>query len=215
MKKTIFLLLLILWSGVVLQAQVKIGGTVTDDVHKSAILELESTNKGLLLSRVSLANAIDKLANSTMSELTGMIVYNTNTVATTDNAVTPGFYYNTGTRWEKLALGYTNWFYMPSIPIDISQNRSNVSLNLYDLYKKQFSGGTTLNGTNVPLIKNNSAPAVIPFFPNPTDLNYYITYHDPNVFKNITIGNDGVMRYSVDITGVSEHTYINIVFVIK
>jgi hypothetical protein len=68
-------------------AQVKIGDNA-ETINSNSLLELESTDKDVLISRVEL------LATSNFAPLTahvaGMLVYN---VATVSN-VTPGFYYN-------------------------------------------------------------------------------------------------------------------------
>jgi len=59
----------------------------------NAILELESTNKGLLHIRVMLTGSSDAAPLS--QHVAGMMVYNT----ATTNDVVPGIYYNDGTRW--------------------------------------------------------------------------------------------------------------------
>src|SRR5690606_30250003 len=60
---------------------------------KDALLELGSTNKGFLFTRVQLKSLHDA---SPMSEhVAGMMVYNTATA----NDVVPGIYVNDGTKW--------------------------------------------------------------------------------------------------------------------
>src|SRR5690606_26926787 len=60
---------------------------------KDALLELESTNKGLLHTRVQLKSLNDAAPLS--QHVAGMMVYNTATA----NDVVPGIYFNDGTRW--------------------------------------------------------------------------------------------------------------------
>lgn len=81
-------------------AQVKVGDNPTT-INANSALELESTNKGLLLPRVALTSttAFAPLA----AHVAGMTVYNTATAGTTPTDVTPGYYYNDGTKWVKLA----------------------------------------------------------------------------------------------------------------
>jgi len=67
--------------------------------HKDALLELESTNKGLLHTRIPLIRTDDAAPLS--QHLAGMMVYNTATV----NDVIPGIYYNNGNRWILVAGG--------------------------------------------------------------------------------------------------------------
>jgi len=66
----------------------------------SAIMELESNNKGLLLPRVALSAT--NLATPLTAHIAGMTVYNTNSAGTAPNDVTPGYYYNDGAKWVKL-----------------------------------------------------------------------------------------------------------------
>ncbi|MEY3422451.1 MAG: hypothetical protein RIR48_2768 [Bacteroidota bacterium] len=74
--------------------QTKIGDNPTV-INPNSILELESTNQGLLMPRV----ALDSTANAAplTAHIAGMTVYNTATVKN----VTPGYYYNDGTKWVR------------------------------------------------------------------------------------------------------------------
>ena len=62
--------------------------------NKDAIFELESSNKGLLHTRVALRMTTDAFPLS--AHVAGMMVYNT----ATNNDVIPGIYYNDGTKWN-------------------------------------------------------------------------------------------------------------------
>ena len=64
--------------------------------NSSAILELQSTNKGLLLSRVSLTSTASSLP--LVAHIAGMMVYNTATISD----VKPGFYLNNGVQWQSI-----------------------------------------------------------------------------------------------------------------
>ncbi len=75
-------------------------GIGTSSPHPDAILELNSNNKGFLPPRVALVAA--NLPNPLSSPAPGMLVYNTNTSGTGQNAVTPGYYYWDGARWQRL-----------------------------------------------------------------------------------------------------------------
>ncbi|MGK6350514.1 hypothetical protein [Parapedobacter sp. DT-150] len=70
-------------------------GSILPD--KDALLELESTNKGLLITRVPLKKTDDAAPLS--QHRVGMVVYNTATA----NDVVPGIYYNNGSRWVLVA----------------------------------------------------------------------------------------------------------------
>lgn len=62
----------------------------------SAMLEVQSTNKGLLIPRVSLTSTSS--ASPVTSPATSLLVYNTATI----NDVTPGYYYWNGSKWVRL-----------------------------------------------------------------------------------------------------------------
>ncbi|WP_148562366.1 hypothetical protein [Spirosoma radiotolerans] len=93
-------------STLVAQAQVKIGNVPTS-INGGSLLELESTNKGLLMPRISLTNTTTWGLAGTPAA--GMHVYNTNTAITSTNTSYPtlaakiGEYYWDGTGWVALA----------------------------------------------------------------------------------------------------------------
>lgn len=68
-------------------------GTTTPDT--SAVLDISSTNKGMLIPRVALTSTTD---NTTVSSpATGLMVYNTATAGSAPFNVSPGIYVNSGT----------------------------------------------------------------------------------------------------------------------
>jgi trimeric autotransporter adhesin len=77
-------------------AQMKLGNNPTT-TNANALLELEATNKGLLLPRIALANTSSPTPMSV--HIAGMTVYNT----ANNGIVSPGFYYNDGTSWMRLS----------------------------------------------------------------------------------------------------------------
>ncbi len=79
-------------------AQVTIGSQ--NAPNASAVLDLQTTNKGLLLPRVALTSTT--AATPLSAHVAGMTVYNTATVGTGNNAVAPGQYYNDGTKWIRI-----------------------------------------------------------------------------------------------------------------
>ena len=73
-------------------AQIKVGNNPTV-INSSAIMELESDNKGFLLPRLQLTSVSSP--SPLPQHVAGMILYNTATAT----GLTPGFYYNDGTKW--------------------------------------------------------------------------------------------------------------------
>lgn len=110
MLRTILLCLLGQYLAISLvAAQVKIGGNPTT-INGGSVLELESTNQGLYLSRVSLtATTTWGLAGTAPSTAAtgGMVVYNTNSGITGTGASGIGIYYWDGTKWNYLQ-NYSN-----------------------------------------------------------------------------------------------------------
>jgi hypothetical protein len=88
---------------IVVHAQVKIGDNSTT-VNSASLLELETTNKGFVLPRVSL---IDISSSSPLASglLTSTIVYNTN--ASTTGGSGTGIYYWDGSKWNFLTNSTT------------------------------------------------------------------------------------------------------------
>ena len=189
------LLVVILGMGINSQAQVTIGSGESPNID--ALLDLKETNtgtsnKGLLLPRVSLASTAS--ASPLSAHVAGMTVYNT---ATTGD-VTPGHYYNDGTKWVKLFPEVSSvtpkFFYMPSIvlPTDTADPSydsvtQEFTIDLYALYGEQFgltNSASSIKGTGattLPVLASNA-------------LEYFITYYDNTVFQNITLSNTGVLK---------------------
>lgn len=230
MNKKSFLLLFVLLAVVSvttkLHAQVTIG---TDKApEKAAILDIKNIDGGngnvtaqlggFLLPRVVLDDIREftvfsniKVNDADYNEQKlrhkGLVVYNI-TPNLTQN-IEEGIYVWTGQKWEKASFRQQAGFiYMPSIVLQTTTPGYEGRINLYDEYKKQFQA---------PLIKNDQAPAQIPFFAGAGDLHYYITAMDETVFDKdlTTISDDGWLKYKVKAASVDGTSYMNIVFVPK
>jgi hypothetical protein len=81
-------------------AQVKIGTTASAP-NPNAMLEIEATNKGLLLPRLSLVSTTSPAPLTAFVK--GMLVFDTATI----NDITPGIYYCDGVKWVKSNSGAT------------------------------------------------------------------------------------------------------------
>ena len=210
MKKNILVLFFVFVFAISVQSQVTIGST--DKPEAGAVLELKSTDHGFLPTRVELKKL--SLPNPLPEHKEGMLVYNM-TVSEKDT-LQAGFYYNTGTRWIRLSVApsFSNsWFYMPSIVFDtsvITPTGGTEEVDLYGAFKKQLS-----DDTNTDVVASNGAPGIaLSSIPAPTDLNYYVTAYDHEVFEIDGISSDGKMTYKI-LKNASDSTYINIVFVEK
>ena len=97
MKKILFFCLLLIGTlSSYAQKQLKVGDNI-GTINSSALLELESTNKGLLLPRVALTGSTD--ISTIPTPVKGLIIFNTSNVSD----VTAGLYSFNGTSWDKIS----------------------------------------------------------------------------------------------------------------
>lgn len=193
MKKFLLLTILSLLGLCRIEAQV---GINTLNPHQSAALDIESTDKGMLIPRMATAQK-----TAIVNPAPGLIIYDTTLRCISQNAGTAAT-----PAWVCLSQkdAQNGFFYMPTIAVDASVVVTGKTIDLYDEYRKQFTAPT----------KNPSAPANIPYFVNRTDLYYYITNYDTDVLANVSINDNGVMAY--DIKAESDYkSFMTVVFVVK
>lgn len=100
MKKIIVCILVLLgWSHLAVSQNIGINATGANP-NASAMLDISSTNSGLLIPRVALTAT--NAAGPVTSPATSLLIYNTATAGTSPNNVTPGFYYWNGSSWIAL-----------------------------------------------------------------------------------------------------------------
>jgi len=101
-KLKLFLAAIIMLASYSLNAQVAVT-TDGSSADASAMLDVKSANKGMLIPQVALTGVND--ATTITTPATSLLIYNTATVT----GVTPGYYYNSGTSgspvWTRLATG--------------------------------------------------------------------------------------------------------------
>jgi hypothetical protein len=190
MYKIITLILVMAYGSVTAQV-----GINTSNPDPSAALDVTSTSKGILLPRITTLTSVANPA-------TGLVVFDSNKKCISQNVGTPAT-----PDWVCLSPYSARFFYMPSVVFDTTAPATGQTKDLYNLYKTQFS--------NIPAnAKSTSAPATIPFFPNATDLYYYVTGYDPAVFKINSISSTGTLNYDI-LSNATSASFINIVFVVK
>lgn len=170
-------------------------GINTSSPDQSAALDVTSTSKGVLLPRITTLTSVTNPA-------TGLVIFDSNKKCISQNVGTP-----TTPDWVCLSPYAARFFYMPSVVFDTTTTATGQTKDLYTLYKNQFSN-VAANA------RSASAPASIPFFPNATDLYYYVTGYDPAVFKINSISSTGVLNYDI-LSNATSASFINIVFVVK
>lgn len=82
------------------QAQNIAIGTNGAAPHTSAMLDVNSSDKGLLIPRIPLTGADD--INTIPNPATSLLIYNTAIAGSGINAIDPGFYFWNGSAWSKL-----------------------------------------------------------------------------------------------------------------
>eukprot|EP01029_Cantina_marsupialis_P010376 TRINITY_DN2364_c0_g1_i2.p1 TRINITY_DN2364_c0_g1~~TRINITY_DN2364_c0_g1_i2.p1 ORF type:complete len:1768 (+),score=313.28 TRINITY_DN2364_c0_g1_i2:313-5616(+) len=94
----IYIILALSFCTYITKAQHGIGTSIPD---ASTVLDISSANKGVLLPRVALTGTgdITTIANAA----TSLLVYNTATAGTGGTSVSPGYYYWTGTLWQRIS----------------------------------------------------------------------------------------------------------------
>ncbi|HET8884854.1 MAG TPA: hypothetical protein VFM70_00725 [Salinimicrobium sp.] len=116
----IYLFVLICFCGFNAQAQVGIGTTTISD---GAILDITSTDKGLLIPRVNITDLATSAPITTPTE--GLMVYNTN------STTGPGFFYWDGTAWVPVGGSSGNdhdWYEIGSSPTAVADD---ITDNIY------------------------------------------------------------------------------------
>ncbi|MEM7186434.1 MAG: hypothetical protein AAF466_07230 [Bacteroidota bacterium] len=109
MKKFYFIYMLniALFCGLVTESEAQVGVNTGATIETGAAFEVRSTNKGILIPRVTLTGT-DDLTTITPAPTTGLFVYNTTKTGSGATMVEPGFYYYDGSGWRRLFNeGYT------------------------------------------------------------------------------------------------------------
>ena len=155
--------------------QVGISSATTFTPDSYSILDASSTSKGVLLPRVALTSttALAPITGTTTAP-ESLMIYNTATAGTTPNNVTPGFYFWTGSKWNRV-LNTDNEakpmvFYAPSIALDTTTGTHTV--DLYLEYKNQFGSPKYSSNVDTPLTTYTVG-----------QLAYFITYIDETVLQ--------------------------------
>lgn len=197
MKRNLLVIFYIVIS-ISLYSQVGINTTTVD---ASAMLQVESTDRGILIPRMTTSQRL-----SIAEPATGLLVYDLTLHQIYQNSGT-----STAPTWMPLAdkNEKNSFFYMPSISIDASSVIANQTLDLYGIYKKQFTGENAST-----FVKNPSAESSIPYFKSPIDLNYYIINYDNTVLKINSLDDTGSLNYDI-IKEADFDSFINVVFVVK
>lgn len=101
MERRILFILICLASYSGVKAQMRFG--IADNLNPSAVVQIDTADgyrKGLLMPRLSLRSTTEFYPLA--SHVQGMVVYNTVSAGSGSNAVSPGYYYNDGSKWNRV-----------------------------------------------------------------------------------------------------------------
>lgn len=107
-------------------------------------------------------------------------------------------------------------FYMPPVMFNTAAIGTGKTRNLYNEYVAMYGGtGTVVDMPNrSPLKKNDDAEnTTIPVF-GVKELDFYVSYYDPEVFANVNVDNNGVLTYDVK-KKAKYGSFMTIVFVVR
>lgn len=113
-------------------------GFGTANPNQNAVIEILTSNKGLLIPRVALSAS--NLAAPLSQHVAGMMLYNTATSGISPNDVVPGYYFNNGSKWVRVLQTSEKAWYNAA-------TNTPASTNTQDIYQSAKVG----IGTNTPL----------------------------------------------------------------
>ncbi len=141
--------------------------------HPSAILDIASTNKGLLIPRLALTSVSDVI--TIPAPLTSLMVYNTATAGIAPNNVKPGYYYYDGTKWVTIGGGDA-WMLTGNAGTSSTTNFVGTTDNQDLVFKTNSIENMRITNTNNFLAIGTTTPS--------HKLSVYGTRLDPGAFGN-------------------------------
>lgn len=169
--------------------KIKVGGTLTESITFNT-----TTTNSIAIVGLEKGDTSDHI-----------IVTDSNGVLKSANAVTPSFF-----SLPTIVLPTTN----SNLPSYVTYNLGEFTVDLYDLYSKQFGMVGNVVGTSRSAIKSQNATSNLPLF-SQNEIEYFITYFDNSVYNplNISLSENGILKYTIVSSGVvTSKTYMNIVF---
>ena len=106
---------------------------------------------------------------------------------------------------EKVLPKTPQFFFLPSVNLDVSAKGRQITKDLYQEYVSQFGR---------PQVVSPGAPGLE--LKNKDSFYYYITYYDTKVFEKVSVSSEGVLTYAIKNDAVfTSSTYMNIVLQVK
>lgn len=205
----LIILLIISLTGYSQNVGIRPSGTIGPDA--AAGLDVNFADKGLLIPRVALTNSASFSPLS--AHIAGMIVYNTATAGD----VTPGFYYDNGTKWNAITLKassagdiqYWNGTSWVTIPVGqpgqaLIVNNSGVPAwsapNSPTINTNQLTSITSTSAVCGGIILNDGGSAVSAYGV------CWATVNNPTIGNSFTTDGVGIGSFSSNISGLTTGT---------
>lgn len=112
-------------------------------------------------------------------------------------------------------LPAANWFYMPpmNLPVSIDDPRYSAddqffTVNLHEEYQRQFSlppgaSAATAGATSLQTFSAN-------------ELDYYVTYYDHSVFQDVSLTDQGILKYKIKtLSDLTPDTFFTVIFRVR
>lgn len=112
-------------------------------------------------------------------------------------------------------LPAANWFYMPpmNLPVSVDDPRYSAddqffTVNLHEEYQRQFSlplgaSAATAGAINLPTLPANK-------------LDYYVTYYDHSVFQDVSLTDQGILKYKIKtLSNLTPDTFFTVIFRVR
>ncbi|WP_264558501.1 hypothetical protein [Flavobacterium sp. N2270] len=194
MKKQLLVLFSLLFS-ITFFAQVGIG---TTNILNGVELQIESSSRGLLIPRVALTSTIIQAPVGPAPIATGVLVYNTNINGVGATAVSPGFYYWSGTEWVALKSNtgtpsLQNWSLLGNAGTTPGTNYLGTSDNRDLQFKTNNQLRMTTKNSGEVIIGNSTNPlgnTLTTIFPTGTQIGLF-AYSDnsPRTIRALNVDN--------------------------
>lgn len=195
--KSAGILLLCLCIRLITYSQMKIGDNVSS-INSASLLELETTNKGFVLPRVSLTS-VASTSPLPAGLLNGTVVFNTNSSVTGGNGTGLYVWNTSSSAWIPVTPNYgsgttdyvARWTSSSALGTGlIRDNNTSVGINTAPVSTEMLtvSGGASLNGINATSVKTTSGSFAIKAS-STTNVTGYLGYVGSITVAGVTVTN--------------------------
>ena len=205
------LIILLVFSITGFSQNVGISSTGSIPANPAAGLDINFTDKGLLMPRVALTGTTS--FSPLTAHVAGMVVYNT----ATSGDVLPGYYYNDGTKWNPISLKANNagdllywdgttWVIIPigspgqTLQINSSGIPSWTAASSPTIFTKTITAISSVSAASGGVITNDGGTPVLTYGV------CWATATGPTIADSLTSDGAGIGSYTSNISGLTTAT---------